>query len=268
MRSDASHSGGHHVQQPDRIVRQSLGVREPEHRKVLESLPAGQYDFRPDPAGRSLGELAWHLAEGDAYMTNGIEAGSAADRSRPASSGRRTIEGLAPGFKRIHADAVARVKKLKPEDLDREITFFDGSTMKVRDPVVRAPASLDPPPRPAHADGAPRGWNHARPLWPEPRRDGGDEGAGRAHVERTLRNHHGVLTGALSLRSGRRPAEGWNTPRWSLTSSRRRPCWRRSWRRPTTPSSARRWTGTSSPGTPAPSVCSVTRPPRRSAGRS
>jgi len=31
--------------------------------KLLRSLPATQYDFKPDPGGRSLGELAWHLAE-------------------------------------------------------------------------------------------------------------------------------------------------------------------------------------------------------------
>jgi uncharacterized damage-inducible protein DinB len=100
--------------------------------KLLESLPAGQYDFRPDPAGRSLGELAWHLAEGDAYMTHGIDSGFGGSKP-PGIERPRTIEALAPGFKRIHADAVARVKKLKPEDLEREVTFFDGSKMKVRD---------------------------------------------------------------------------------------------------------------------------------------
>ena len=43
--------------------------------KLLRALPASQYDFRPDQGGRSLGELAWHLAEGDAYMSFGIENG-------------------------------------------------------------------------------------------------------------------------------------------------------------------------------------------------
>ena len=33
--------------------------------EMLKMLPAGQYDFRPDTAGRSIGELAWHLAELD-----------------------------------------------------------------------------------------------------------------------------------------------------------------------------------------------------------
>ena len=40
--------------------------------KLLRALPAGQYDFRPNAGGRSLGQLAWHLAEGDAYMSHGI----------------------------------------------------------------------------------------------------------------------------------------------------------------------------------------------------
>jgi hypothetical protein len=41
--------------------------------KVLKALPPSQYDFRPDSGGRSLGELGWHLAEGDAYISYGIE---------------------------------------------------------------------------------------------------------------------------------------------------------------------------------------------------
>jgi hypothetical protein len=43
--------------------------------KFLRAPPAAQYDFRPDAGSRSLGELAWHLADGDAYMSYGIEQG-------------------------------------------------------------------------------------------------------------------------------------------------------------------------------------------------
>ena len=49
--------------------------------RLLRALPHDQYDFRPDAGGRSLGELAWHLAEGDAYMTFGIENGNYDDRT-------------------------------------------------------------------------------------------------------------------------------------------------------------------------------------------
>ena len=40
---------------------------------LMRALPPDQYDFRPDAGGRSLGELAWHLAEVDAYVSTGID---------------------------------------------------------------------------------------------------------------------------------------------------------------------------------------------------
>jgi uncharacterized damage-inducible protein DinB len=101
--------------------------------KLLKALPSGQYDFRPDAGGRSLGELAWHLAEGDAYMSFGIENGKFDMAAKPPNIERpRTVEGLAPGFERIHNDAVARIRRLKPEDLDRQLPFF-GQNVAIRD---------------------------------------------------------------------------------------------------------------------------------------
>jgi uncharacterized damage-inducible protein DinB len=101
--------------------------------KLLRALPAAQYDFRPDAGGRSLGELAWHLAEGDAYMSYGIDAGKFDMQMKPANIERpRTVEGLAPGYERIHLDAVERIRRLKPEDLDRELMFF-GRATSIRD---------------------------------------------------------------------------------------------------------------------------------------
>jgi uncharacterized damage-inducible protein DinB len=101
--------------------------------KVLEALPPAQYDFRPDAGGRSLGELAWHLAEGDAYISYGIERGEFTMNAKPPDLERpRTVEALAPGYERVHRDAVARIRKLKPEDLDRTIPFFVGA-MTIRE---------------------------------------------------------------------------------------------------------------------------------------
>jgi hypothetical protein len=57
---------------------------------VMRALPADGYDFRPDPAGRCLGELAWHLAEADGYTTYGIEQGTFTIRRETA--GHRTTE--------------------------------------------------------------------------------------------------------------------------------------------------------------------------------
>jgi uncharacterized damage-inducible protein DinB len=95
--------------------------------KLLRALPPAQYDFRPDPGGRSLGELAWHLAEGDAYMSAGIEAGTFDMGAKPPNIERpRSVEALAPGYDRIHREAVARIRKLTPEDLDRQVPFYRG----------------------------------------------------------------------------------------------------------------------------------------------
>ena len=102
--------------------------------KLLRALPPTQYDFRPDPGGRSLGELAWHLAEGDAYMSCGIEAGKFDMSAKPPNIERpRAVEALAPGYDRIHREAVARIGKLRPEDLDRQVPFFGGRQGPIRD---------------------------------------------------------------------------------------------------------------------------------------
>ena len=101
---------------------------------LLRALPRDQYDFRPDAEGRSLGELAWHLAEGDAYITHGIERGQFDPAVRPPGIERpRQVEELAPAFERVHRDAVARVRKLKPKDLDRTLAFFTMGPMTIRD---------------------------------------------------------------------------------------------------------------------------------------
>jgi uncharacterized damage-inducible protein DinB len=102
--------------------------------KLLRSLPHDQYDFRPDPEGRSMGELAWHLAEGDGYITHGIERGEYTPGVKPPAIDRpRTVEELAPGYERVHRDAVARIRALKPDDLDRTLTFFNLGPLPVRE---------------------------------------------------------------------------------------------------------------------------------------
>jgi uncharacterized damage-inducible protein DinB len=102
--------------------------------KLLESLPADGYDYRPDPDGRSLGEMAWHIPEAEAYGTFGIERGGLTAGEKPAGIERpRTVPELSTGFARVHADAVARVQKLQPDDLDRTIASFGGQQMAIRD---------------------------------------------------------------------------------------------------------------------------------------
>ena len=101
--------------------------------EMLRVLPTGQYDFRPDPQARSLGELSWHLAEVDAYTTWGIEQGGFQVGLRPPGIERpRSIEALAPGYERIHTEAGERVRKLTPADLDRTLRHFTGDEVSIR----------------------------------------------------------------------------------------------------------------------------------------
>lgn len=98
--------------------------------RVLEAIPRGQYDFRPDPGGRSIGEMAWHLAEGDAYNSVGVaQGGFSPDMRVPGMERPRQVEALAPGYGRIHREAVARIRGLKPADLERKIPYFTGQEM-------------------------------------------------------------------------------------------------------------------------------------------
>ena len=93
--------------------------------KLLETLPADRYDFRPDAGGRSLGELAWHLAEVEAVITDGVarrkvDFAPIAGFTRP-----REVAALAPGYRKAHQDALARLRALQASDLDRAIPFAD-----------------------------------------------------------------------------------------------------------------------------------------------
>ena len=101
---------------------------------LLEGLPVDQYDYRPDPKGRSLGELAWHLSEIDACLTFGIAEGRFSFEDEPPDLKRpREIRLLAPGYRRVHEQAVARLRNLQNEQLDRAVTFFDGHQLTIRE---------------------------------------------------------------------------------------------------------------------------------------
>ena len=100
---------------------------------LLKALPSNQYDFRPDASGRSVGELAWHLAEIDAHTGFGLERGAFEMGVRPPGIERpQTIEELATGYERIHKDAMSKVAKLTPADLDRKLLFFTGEELPIR----------------------------------------------------------------------------------------------------------------------------------------
>lgn len=102
--------------------------------RLLDTLPADQYDFRPDPKGRSIGELAWHLSEIDACLSFAIAEGRFRIEDEPPGLTRpREVALLAPGYRRVHEQAVERLRTLDDERLGEPVTYFDGRPMTIRE---------------------------------------------------------------------------------------------------------------------------------------
>jgi uncharacterized damage-inducible protein DinB len=100
--------------------------------EVMESLPGDQYDFRPDAEGRSIGELAWHLSEVDACVSFGIAAGRFRIEDEPPHLKRpREISQLAPGYRQVHEEAVARLDGMTDMALDQKVSYFDGRELTI-----------------------------------------------------------------------------------------------------------------------------------------
>ena len=102
--------------------------------RLLETLPTDQYDFRPDPKGRSIGELAWHLSEIDGCVSFGVEARRFRLEDDPPGLKRpREVALLASEYARVHAEAVPRLRELEDRHLNESVTFFDGHPMTIRE---------------------------------------------------------------------------------------------------------------------------------------
>jgi uncharacterized damage-inducible protein DinB len=102
--------------------------------ELLRALPVEHYDLRPEAGGRSLGELAWHLAEVDAYVSLGIARRDFTFSDKPPHLERpRRVEELAPAYRIVHDDAAARLAPLEDSELDAEIRYADGRLWSIRD---------------------------------------------------------------------------------------------------------------------------------------
>ena len=101
--------------------------------RLLEALPPTQYDFRPDPKGRSLGEMAWHISEIEGYISLGVSKGRVTFQEAPPNMQRpREVRLLAPGYHQVHEEAVARLAGITDDQLEQEIDFV-GQRLTIRD---------------------------------------------------------------------------------------------------------------------------------------
>ena len=134
--------------------------------KLLEALPTTQYDFRPDPGYRSLGEMAWHLAEIEGYTSYGVSKGAVTFQEAPPNIKRpREVELLAPGYRQVHEEAVARLAAMtQGRSSTGRCRSPTGGCRRPRHPVGRDPDAPDPSSRAALAD-VPAGGRHAAGIY-------------------------------------------------------------------------------------------------------
>jgi hypothetical protein len=67
--------------------------------------------------------MAWHLSEIDACLTYGIALRRFRFEDEPPDLKRpREIKQLAPGYRRVHEQAVARLESLTDDQLDEMVT--------------------------------------------------------------------------------------------------------------------------------------------------
>ena len=115
--------------------RQVLDREAQKAHQVILSIPPDRYDFKVDPDGRSLGQLAWHLSEIEGCISFDIEGGCDFSYAHEVPNMKRPtdVASLASGYKRVHNEAMARLSNVTNEDLDRDVTFADGRPMTLRD---------------------------------------------------------------------------------------------------------------------------------------
>jgi hypothetical protein len=72
--------------------------------QVILSIPPDQYDFKVDPKGRSLGQLAWHLSEIEGCISFDIEGGYdfSYEHVVPNMKLPTAVASLSCGYDRVH----------------------------------------------------------------------------------------------------------------------------------------------------------------------
>jgi uncharacterized damage-inducible protein DinB len=102
--------------------------------QVIRSIPPDQYDFKVDPKGRSIGQLAWHMSEIEGCISFDVKGGCDFSYEHEVPNMKRPteVEGLAHGYRRVHDEAMSRLAGVTSDELDREVTFADGRPMTLR----------------------------------------------------------------------------------------------------------------------------------------
>ena len=93
-------------------------------KRVLSAIPDGKKDYRPDPNARTSWELAWHLANSDVQILDGIADGKFGTETPDPENKPKTIPELIEWYDKNMMRGFERVRALTPEQLTTPIEFF------------------------------------------------------------------------------------------------------------------------------------------------
>ena len=141
---------------------------------LMQALPHHQYDFRPDPGGRSVGELAWHLAEIDAYISLAIAQGHFNFDVKPPHIERpKTVGGARSCLSRGASGSRIQNQPAQRERPRSRDPLRGWTTMEhPQSSEAQTAAPFGTPPRPVNLALPHVGWCTSWLVWPYARSDG------------------------------------------------------------------------------------------------
>lgn len=93
-------------------------------KKVLAAVPEGKRDYRPDPHARTAWELAWHIANTDNQLLDGIADLKFTMANPPDSEKPKTIAELVAWYDSNMKRGLDRVRAMSAEQLLTPVQFF------------------------------------------------------------------------------------------------------------------------------------------------
>jgi uncharacterized damage-inducible protein DinB len=108
------------------ISRLTLPTLKNEHQitmRVIEAIPPGKGNYRPDDVGRSALDLAWHIVAAENHFLDGVATGAFHDGRGARPDGMRDSADIAAWYAETFASNAERLKQLPGEDLLRTLDY-------------------------------------------------------------------------------------------------------------------------------------------------
>ena len=94
-------------------------------RRVIEAIPDGKGDYRPDPKARTANELAWHLAAADVWFLNSIANGNFEQPEQTMPAEIKSSADMGRWYDKNLSAAADRVGKLSADQLAQTLNFYN-----------------------------------------------------------------------------------------------------------------------------------------------